>query len=136
MRYAIVKDKPVSVKNKLGQIYQKKEAKVSTARVMTKVQKVAQKMDKHRPDNAIQKVRGVDLTPEVIGRMTYGRISKTIYIGLIVQELTARSVDLSGAERSGVKALINLLKENEGDTKTFEPKTDLWGALAKLQDSN
>ena len=76
------------------------------------------------------------MTPEVIGRMTYGRISKTIYIGLIVQELTARSVDLSGAERSGVKALINLLKENEGDTKTFEPKTDLWGALAKLQDSN
>ena len=38
-----MKDKPVSVKKKLGQIYQKKEAKVSTARVMTKVQKVAKK---------------------------------------------------------------------------------------------
>ena len=83
------------------------------------------------------------MTPEVIGRMTYGRISKTVYIGLIVQELEARSVDPAGAKKSGVKALINLLKENENllkenedTTKTFEPKTDLWGALAKLQDSN
>ena len=76
---------------------------------MAKVEKVAERKDKHRVDNAIQKVRGVDLTAEVSGRMTYGRIGKAIYMGLIVQELTARSVGLSGTEGSGVKALINLL---------------------------
>ena len=111
-------------------LYQNESDKVSSKRTEELVSKVADKKDKHRPPNAIQKVRGVDLPPAVSGWLSFSVLAKKIFIPCVNKELEAW--DTAFEEGAGVKELVKLLRKATASSpkdKVFKPKTDIWTAM-------
>jgi hypothetical protein len=133
-RQALVETAPKELIQKLMGLYQNESEKVSTKRTEETVSKVEDKKDKHRPPNAIQKVRGVDLPPAVAGWLSFGALGKKIFIPCVKKELEAR--DVAFEEGTGIKELVKLLREataSSGNDKVFKPKTDIWTAMEEAQ---
>ena len=108
-------------KQEAAEYFKNKEEQFSRERVQKKVEDFCSTLSNSKEPNVRQKKTGVKLMPIVLGRVQYSMLRKDENREQIKEELRVREVLFDPNENW--TSLIGELKENEGDKKTFKPKS-------------
>ena len=108
-------------------MYKSDQKKYSSKRRKTKTEKFQSTANTNRAITKLELERGVDQTPLMRKRLSFSMLQAGAHRGLVLDEINERGMLIDGSETW--YALLRLIKDDEGDDKTFLPHTDGLKAL-------